>query len=79
MRLSFMEILSNENAFVKIIINKSLENNDQQKIIFFAQICQQLCFKLNEEINLNSQNAYQIDEDLTTILAEECKLKFENI
>ena len=79
MRLSFMEILSNENAFVKIIINKSLENNDQQKIIFFAQICQQLCFKLNEEINLNSQNANQIDEDLTTILAEECKLKFENI
>ena len=78
-RLPFMEILSNENTFVKIILNKSIENNNQEKIICYANICQQLCFKLNEEINLNSKNATQIDEDFKTILTEESKMKFEHI
>ena len=78
-RLPFMDILSNENIFAKIIINKSLEENSQENILSFAIICQQLCFKLNEEINLNSKNIYQTDEDLKTILTEECKLKIENI
>ena len=78
-RLPFMEILSNENTFVKIILNKSIENNNQEKIICYANICQQLCFKLNEEININSKNATQIDEDFKTILTEESKMKFEHI
>ena len=78
-RLPFMGILSNENIFAKIILNKSLEENSQENILSYAIICQQLCFKLNEEINLNSKNINQIDEDLKTILAEECKLKIENI
>ena len=78
-RLPFMDILSNENIFAKIIVNKSLEENLQENILSFAIICQQLCFKLNEDINLNSKNIYQTDEDLKTILAEECKLKIENI
>ena len=78
-RLPFMEILSNENTFVKMILNKIIENNnDQEKIIFYANICQQLCFKLNEEINLN-KTSNQIDEDLKTILTEESKNKFEQI
>ena len=63
-RLPFMEILSNENLFAKIIIKKAIEENNQKKISFYALICQQLSF--------------QIDEDLKTILAEECKLKFDN-
>ena len=81
-RLPFMEILSNENSFVKIILNKIIENNnDQEKIIFYANICEQLCYKLNEEINLNNLNKTknQIDEDLKTILVEESKIKFEQI
>ena len=65
-----MEILSNENSFVKIILNKIIENNkEKKKIVFYANICEQLCYKLNEEINLNN-------EDLKTILAEESKNKF---
>ena len=79
-RLPFMEILSNENIFAKIIINKSIEENNQQRIANYAIICQQLCFKLNDEINLNTNNPInQTDEDLKTILTEECKVKFENI
>ena len=76
-RLPFMEILSNENFFAKIIIKKSTEENNQKKILNYAIICQQLCLKLNENLNLNNIN--QVDEDLKTILAEEAKLKFENV
>jgi hypothetical protein len=76
-RLSFMEILSNENFFAKIIIKKSTEENNQKKILNYAIICQQLCLKLNEKLNLNNLN--QVDEDLKTILAEETQLKFENV
>ena len=76
-RLPFMEILSNENVFAKIIIKKSIEENNQKKILNYAIICQQLCFKLNDDLNLNNLN--QVDEDLKTILAEESKLKFENV
>ena len=76
-RLPFMEILSNENFFAKIIIKKSTEENNQKKILNYAIICQQLCLKLNENLNLNNIN--QVDEDLKTILAEETKLKFENV
>ena len=75
-RLPFMDILSNENIFVKIIIKKSIEEINTQKIGLYALICQQLCFKLNHEIFLNQNKT---DEDLKTILLEECKLNFDNI
>ena len=75
-RLPFMDILSNENIFVKIIIKKSIEEINTQKIGIYALICQQLCFKLNHEIFLNQNKT---DEDLKTILLEECKLNFDNI
>ena len=63
-RLPYMQILSNENIFAKIIIKKSIEENNQKIIFNNALICQQLCFKLNDNLNLNNIN--QADEDLKT-------------
>ena len=76
-RLPYMQILSNENIFAEIIIKKSMEENNQKIIFNNALICQQLCFKLNNNLILNNVN--QVDEDLKTILTEESKLQFENI
>ena len=76
-RLPFMEILSNEYTFAKIIIKKALDESNQKIILNYAIICQQLCFRLNA--NLNTNETKQVDEDLKTIISEECKLNIDNI
>ena len=73
-RLSFMEILDNEYIFTEIIINKAIYN--QEKISIFGNLCNNLCIRLTNEINLRGNYT---EEDLKTILAEESKLKFEEI
>ena len=73
-RLSFMEILENEYAFTEIIINKAIYS--KEKIGVFGNLCNKLCIRLTNEINLRGNYT---EEDLKTILAEECKLKFEEI
>ena len=73
-RLSFMEILENEATFFEIIINKAI--CEINKIGIYAKVCYELSFLLNNEINFKRS---EIDEDLKTILQENCKLKFEEI
>ena len=73
-RSSFMEILGNEYIFTEIIINKAIYN--QEKISIFGNLCNKLCIRLTNEINLRGNYT---EEDLKTILAEESKLKFEEI
>ena len=73
-RLSFMDILTNENCFAEIIINKAI--CEINKIGIFANVCNELCARLRNEINFRGNS---IEEDLTTLLAEDCKLKFEEI
>ena len=73
-RLSFIEILTNENCFAEIIINKAI--CEINKIGIFANVCNELCARLRNEINFRGNS---VEEDLTTLLAEDCKLKFEEL
>ena len=73
-RLSFMEILTNEYTFSEIITNKVI--TEINKIKIYANLCYELCNRLTNEINFRGDDT---EEDLKTILAEECKLKFEEI
>ena len=73
-RLSFMEILKNETSFMKIIIHKAIY--EIKKIEIYARVCYELSLRLTNE---NDFKGNETDEDLKTILQEECKLKFEEI
>ena len=73
-RLSFMEILGNEYTFTEIIISKAI--NEANKIAIYGKLCNELCIRLTNEINFRGNDT---DEDLKTILSEECKVRFEEI
>ena len=73
-RLSFMEILDNEVYFAEIIIEKAI--SEINKIGIFAKVCNELCQSLKNEFNLRANVK---EEDLTTLLAENCKLQFEEL
>ena len=73
-RLAFMDILSNEYIFSEIIINKAI--SEINKIKIYSNLCYELCVRLTNEINGRENNT---EEDLKTLLAEGCKLKFEEI
>ena len=73
-RLSFLEILNNESSFVEIIVNRAIY--DTKKVGIYALVCYELSIKLTNEINFRGSNT---EEDLKTILQEDCKIKFEEI
>ena len=73
-RLSFIEILTNEYSFVETIINRV--TYDINKITIYADLCNQLCIRLTKGINFRGNDT---EEDLKTILVEESKSKFEEI
>ena len=73
-RLSFLEILNNESSFVETIVNKAIY--ETKKVGIFAHVCYELSIKLTNEINFRGSNT---EEDLKTILQEDCKIKFEEI
>ena len=73
-RLSFLEILNNESSFVEIIVNRAIY--DTKKVEIYARVCYELSIKLTNEINFKGSNT---EEDLKTILQEDCKIKFEEI
>ena len=73
-RLSFLEILNNESSFAEIIINRAIY--DTKKVGIYARLCYELSIKLTNEINFRGSNT---EEDLKTILQEDCKIKFEEI
>ena len=73
-RLSFMEILDNENLFAEIIVNKVI--CDLKRIGIYAKVCYELSILLTNEINYKGS---ETDEDLKTFLQENCKLKFEEL
>ncbi len=73
-RLSFMEILSNEYSFAEVIINRVIY--DINKITIYANLCNQICIRLTKEFNLRQNDN---EEDLKRILMESSKFKFEEI
>ena len=73
-RLSFMDIFNNEYIFTEIIVNKAISEIDKIKI--YSNLCYELYVRLTNEINIGGNNT---EEDLKTLLAEGCKLKFEEI
>ena len=73
-RLPFMNILDNEAYFSDIIIDKAV--CEINKVEIFANVCKELCGRLRNEFNLRENDK---EQDLTMLLSEDCKLKFEEI